>query len=303
MSFNKTYYNIFNSPYEFFEKVKAITKSTFSKDLYSRSREILEECETSEEGGFNGNWKNVCKKFSDADFDAEASLTSDTIDEINTVDFNEIKWKFQQRLTEGDGVDVERFIAGQERCWNGCRRLPRSRQAIRIYINFGGNCHRSSKELSISGAMGVTFAEIMESMGIAAEIWAVHYSVNMDSAGNDYVEMIKLKQQNEYCDFGLVNFMLGSDGVFRNGIFRANCYHAMKNGKDVAWGLGQSRSADLDLLGLTEEEKQSSIVVPQVYSKEAAVKWLEEVLSDQKKLHDLTYAEDENYRTMKEIEQ
>ena len=298
MSFNKTYYNIFNSPYEFFEKTKAITKGTFSSK-FSRAREILEECETCEDGGFNGNWKKVCKKFADAEFEDEASLTSETIDEISTVDFNEIKWKFQQRLTEGDGVDVERYIAGQERCWYGCRRLPRSRQAIRIYINFGGNCFRSSKELSISGAMGVTFAEIMESMGIAAEIWAVHYSVGMDADGNDYVEMIRLKQQNEYCDFGLVNFMLGNDGVFRNGIFRANCYHAMKNGNDVSWGLGQSRSANLDILGLTEEEKQSSIVVPQVYSKEAAVKWLEEVLSDQKKLHDLTYADEETVRGIK----
>lgn len=295
MSSNKTYYNIFNSPYEFFEKVKAIKKTAFSADKCGRAREIFEECESGEDGSFNGSWKDVCKKFSDADFDDEAALTSETIDEISTVDFNEIKWKFQQRLTEGDGVDVERFLAGQERCWNGCRKLPRNRQAIRIYINFGGNCNRSAEELSISGAMGVTFAEIMESMGIAAEIWAVHYSVSMDVAGNDYVEMIKLKSQNEYCDFGLVNFMLGSDGVFRNGIFRANCFHAMKNGYDVSWGLGQSRSASLDLLGLTEEEKRSSIIVPQVYSKEAAVKWLDEVLSDQKRLHELTYAEDENY--------
>ena len=130
-------------------------------------------------------------------------------------------------------------------------------------------------------------------------IWGNNGIYGMDVDGNDYVEMIRLKQQNEYCDFGLVNFMLGNDGVFRNGIFRANCYHAMKNGNDVSWGLGQSRSANLDILGLTEEEKQSSIVVPQVYSKEAAVKWLEEVLSDQKKLHDLTYADEETVRGIK----
>lgn len=290
---SKTFYNVFNSPYEFFAKAKSINSSMFSESSYPNAHDIVKACEDSKEGEFYGHWKSVCSKFANAEFDTETSLTNDVVEDLITADFNEIHWKFQQRLTEGEGVDVERYLAGQERCWNGCKKLQRTRQAIRIYINFGGNCYRSSEELTISGAMGVTFAEMMESLGVAAEIWAVHYSVGMDNQQNDYVELVKIKAQNEYCDFGLVNFMLGDDGVFRNGIFRCNCYNAMKNKVDVTYGLGTARSASLDTIGLTEEEKRSSIVVPQVFSKEEATKWLQDVLSDQKKLRELTYADEE----------
>lgn len=292
----KTLYHIYHSPYDFFDEAKKVTVSDFASRSYARS--ILEDCANSKKGDFNGDWKAVCKKFEEADFDDEASLTDETINEINTVDFNEIKWKFEQRLDEGDAVDTERYLGGAEKCWVGCRRLPKNRQSIRIYINFGGNCFRSAEELAIAGAMGVTFAEIMESMGIATEIWAVHYTSKMDVVGNNYVEMIKLKAQNEYCDFGLVNFMLGNDGVFRNGIFRVNCLHAKAEGHDVAYGLGQSQSIDLKRLGLTEEEQSTAIIVPQVYTKESAIKWLKDVLQDQKKLHELTYTGEEEYRVI-----
>ena len=296
----KTFYHIYHSPYDFFAEAKKVNKETFSNKSYAY--EIVKDCEESKKGEFSGDWKDVCRKFDEAEFDEEASLTDQTIDEINTVDFNEIRWKFEQRLCEGDGVDIERYLGGAEKCWVGCRRLPKHRQAIRIYINFGGNCFRTSKELAIPGAMGVTFAEIMESMGIATEIWAVHYTVHMDEQWNNYVEMIKLKAQNEYCDFGLVNFMLGNDGVFRNGVFRVNCLHAKESGKcDVTYGLGQSQSIDLKKLGLTEEEQSTAIIVPQVYSKESAIKWLQNVLSDQQKLHDLTYTGEEEYRRRTEI--
>lgn len=287
---SQTIFHIFNSPSEMFAKAKSVTLGML--DGFESARSHFMDCESGD--SFHKNWIDTCKKFENSEFSDEAALTDDIINDINTVDFNEVKWKFMQRLCEGDSVDVERYLAGNERCWNGCKRLPKVRQSVRIYVNFGGNCFRSAEELAVAGAVGVTFAEIMESMGIAAEIWAVAQSIGMDVADNNYVDMIKVKAQNEYADMGLINFILGDDGVFRNGMFRIDCIHAVENGNDTSFGLGRSEAIDLDSLGLTEEEKSTAIIVPQIFDKESAKKWLKEVLNDQEKLHNLTHAEDAN---------
>ena len=287
---SRTYYHLYNSPAEFFEHAKLATEASLYGHSYSLS--ILQACTESREGEFYGSWKKTLETFNNGQFQEEASLTDDIIQDICTTDFQEVKWRFMQQLTEGDAVDVERYLGGHERCWNGCRRVPRMRQAIRIYINFGGNCFRSSKELAVAGAVGVTFAEIMESMGIAAEIWAVHYSTRVDINGGSYVQMVKLKAQNEYSDIGLINFMLGNDGVFRNALFRHNLIDAAKNGCDCAYGLGHSESIDLDSLGLTAQERKTAIIVPQLFDVGRAKQWLVDVLGDPEKLHKLTYRDD-----------
>ena len=290
MSTQQTYFHIFNSPEEMFMKAKSVTLESLKG--FCNASNIFEECESND--SFCGDWARTCRKFENSEFDDEAALTDEIIDDINTIDFNEIKWKFMQRLCEGDAVDVERFLADNERCWNGCRRIPKLRRSIRIYVNFGGNCFRTQQELAVAGAVGVTFSEIMESMGIAAEIWAVAQSIGMDANGNDYIDMIKVKAQNEYADMGLINFILGDDGVFRNAMFRIDCIHAVENGFDTSFGLGRSEAASLDDLGLTDEEKESAIIVPQIFDRESAKEWLKEVLKDQEKLHNLTKAKDVN---------
>ena len=288
---SKTYFYIMNSPKEFFEIAKRARKEILRP--YSYSMSVLEDCENDKDDGFHGSWQHTLKTFENSDFKAEAGLTDQVIDDICTTDFNEVKWRFQQQLTEGDAVDVERYLSGNERCWNGCRRIVRQRQAVRIYINFGGNCFRDKQELAVSGAVGVTFAEIMESMGIAAEIWAVHLSTNVDVQGNAYCHMIKLKAQNEYSDIGLINFMLGNAGVFRNAFFRNEIYRCAMNNVDAQWGLGHSESIDLDSLGLTEKERKTAIIVPQLFDTTRARRWLLDVLGTPEKLHKLTYKDDD----------
>lgn len=282
---SRTFYTVYNSPDDMFKRGRAVTYESIPS-MFVRSRETIATCDRADEGSFNGSWTKLLRTFDAGVFKSRASLTDDIISEIRTTDFTEMKWKFRQRLDEGDAVDVERYIAGEEKCWSGCRRLPKVKRAVRIYVNFGGNCNRSAKELAVAGACGVTIAECMESIGVAAEIWGVHFNRGMDSMGNDYVDLVRLKAQSEYADVGLINFMLGDDSVFRNLMFRLWCKVAADNGKDTDYGLGQSRQATLVNIGLTPSERKTAILVPQLFDIEDAKEWLARALSNQEILQE-----------------
>ena len=287
---SRLFYYILHSPADFFNEACKLSPSMLYP--HSHGYDVLKKMIVSRDGEFHGSWEKTLKTFKESSFETTAALTDAIVNDLTTVTLNEVKWKFLTHLEEGDEVDVDRFVSGHERCWNGTRRKTRVRNTVRIYLNAGGNCHRSASELAVSGAVGVTFAEMMESMGLSAEIWAVYYTACADSFENHYVHMIKLKSQNEYADMGLINWFLGDNAVYRNGQFRVQIYHAYQNNSDVPWGLGQSRSIDLDDLGLTASEKRSSIVVPQLFNIDRAKAWLSSVLENEKYLHRLIYRDD-----------
>lgn len=287
----KTYYYISQSPAAFINEAAQLKPNMLVN--FSVGYSIFKDCTYSRDGEFHGSWAKTLRTLKESSFAATASLTDQIIDEINTVEFHEVQWKFLTHLEEGDEVDVDRYIAGYERCWNGVRRRRKFRHSVRIYINFGGNAFRSERELAVAGAVGVTFAEIMESMGLSAEIWAVHCSTCIDCAGNHIVNLVKLKSQHEYADMGLINWFLGNDGVFRNALFRQHILASIKKGIDVMPGLGHSQTIGLDEIGLTESEKRSAIIVPSLFSSDGAKKWLSEALSDQELLHRIIYQEDD----------
>ena len=283
----KSYYYIAHSPGEFLKEAASLTADMLKND--SSGYTIFRDCTLSSENGFHGSWAKTLRTFKESSFSPSASLTDQIINELDTVDFHEIRWKFLTHLEEGDEVDIERYIGGHERCWNGVKRMRRMRHSVRIYINFGGNAVRSSSELAVAGAVGVTFAELMESMGLSSEIWAVHCSLEVDMNDNHYINLVRLKAQNEYADMGLVGWFLGNDGVFRNALFRQHILSAAKKGLDVHMGLGHSTSIHLSQIGLTSEEQRSSILVPSLFSIEEASEWLSKALSDQNILHDIIY--------------
>lgn len=279
-------FTIYTSPEDFFNKAKSLKQDIALRRTNSGMLWIT----LNTPNKFNGNWNSILRKFDRCDFTAEASLTDDIVGDLATVDFNEMKWKFQQHLEEGDSIDVERYLAGQERCWCGCRRLPKLKRAVRIYVNFGGNANKSAYELAISGAVGVTLAEMMESVGVAAEIWGVTYTHALDEYNRNYCDMIKLKSQNEYADVGMINYMLGDNGVFRNALFRNHIRVCDLNNADVRLSLGSHVTATVDMLGLTEREKKSSIVVPTLYTVDSARAWLENLIADTNAMKELNEA-------------
>lgn len=293
---SRTFFYIYNSPSEFFNKIRSkdwneklfgngcgssdtfLVDKKYHKYQYPMAMQEIVNLDSSKDGSFSGSFANTLSKFDNSEFSSEAALTDEIIQNLNTADFNELKWKFVQHLEEGDEIDIERFLGGSDKCWNGSRRVPRTKKTVRIYVNFGGNCDRSNEELAVAGSVGVTLAETMESMGINAEIWAVQYGYGEDTGGNNYLRLIKLKQSNEYADTGLVNFFLGDYGVFRNALFRHIINDSTDNGFDVSFGLGSSETADLSMIGLTESERKTAILVPQIFRISKAKEWLEDVL-------------------------
>ena len=196
--------------------------------------------EVSRAGSFNGSFKNIVDKYRKHDVKREASVLAGVMNEINCADFTERAWEYRQRLEEGDIIDVNRYLDGHEKFWCGVKRSFRTKQVVRVYCGFGGNCGRSPEELAVCGAVCVTLCEILESMGIGVELWGIGAASGLFTNGDDGETLIKLK---------------GSDD-----------------------GLGRMKIPSAEDIGLCEEEARAAIVVPQMFDISSAKNWLKELL-------------------------
>lgn len=225
-------------------------------------------------GSFHGDFNRCVRQFEEGTFGEGTPLIYDLMKEMDGEAFQVVKWRFRIRLEEGDSVDVERYLEGQARCWDGCRRIRRTRPTVRIYVNYGGNCDKSARQLAVQGAVGVTLAEAAEAAGMSSEIWGVNYVRGYDADHTDLMGMICLKHQNEYADAGMISFVLGDSTFYRNLVFRTWIKDAARRGCDVTYFLGSHRDVNMDDIGLTEDERATAFVVPSFYRKEDGEEWL-----------------------------
>lgn len=263
-------YNIFyDSVKEFVDDVSKSPsrfKSNTNKnhwDTWSTSR-----------GGFHGNFKTVVKTVATHDVKHEASMLSGVMNEINSADFIERSWEYRQRLEEGDIIDVNRYLDGHEKFWCGVKRAWRTKQVVRVYVGFGGNCGRSREELAVCGAVAVTLTEILESMGIGVELWGIATSSGLFTNRDDGETLIKLKGSDEFADLGIINYITGNDTVFRNGVFRSWNKLAEREGFVLDSGLGRMKIPSAEDIGLEDCEAKTAIIVPQLFNIPQAKQWL-----------------------------
>lgn len=236
------------------------------------------ELETSRAGSFHGSFKKIVERFSKHDVKREASVLAGIMNEINCADFTERSWEFRQRLDEGDIIDVNRYLDGHEKFWCGVKRAWRTKQVVRVYCGFGGNCARSATELAVCGAVCVTLCEILESMGIGVELWGVATSSGLFTNGDDGETLIRLKASDEFADLGMINFITGTDYVFRNGVFRSWYKLANRDGLECCDNLGHMKIPSAEDIGLCDEEARAAIVVPQLFDIDGAKQWLKDLL-------------------------
>lgn len=230
--------------------------------------------------GFYGNQEKVYEKYATHKVEKESSLVNDVMGEFKSLEFDEVKWKFAQRLVEGDSVDVNRYLDGQERCWLGVKRQRKRKKVVRIYSEFGGHCGRSANELAVNGAMAVTLCEILESMGIGVELWACTYTKGVGYNDIDILEMIKVKASDEFADLGMINYVTGNNHVFRNTAFRnwGRILHENNKG-DLSWGLGHHGNLTMEILeGRQEDKADGTILIPSIYNVEDAKRWMIDLL-------------------------
>lgn len=270
-------YNIFyDSVKEFVDDVKVPPKWKEGERLWNKSR--WEKLEKSRRGTFHGNFADIVEKIEKHDVKREASMLAGVMNEINCADFTERAWEYRQRLEEGDIIDVNRYLDGHEKFWCGVKRAWRTKQVVRVYCGFGGNCGRELKELAVCGAVCVTLCEILESMGIGVELWGIAPSSGLFTNGNDGETLIKLKASDEFADLGLINFITGTDYVFRNGVFRSWVKLAEREKFSLDSGLGSMKVPSAKDIGLEDCEAETAIIVPQLFNVDRAKAWLKELL-------------------------
>ena len=248
-------------------------KSDYHNDCWKR-------LENSRAGSFYGSFKKIVEKYSKHDVKREASVLAGVMNEINCADFTERSWEYRQRLEEGDIIDVNRYLDGHEKFWCGVKRAWRTKQVVRVYCGFGGNCGRSAEELAVCGAVCVTLCEILESMGIGVELWGIAMSSCLFTNGDDGETLIKLKGSDEFADLGMINFITGTDYVFRNGVFRSWYKLADRDGLKCERNLGHMKIPSAEDIGLCEEEARAAIIVPQLFNVDRAKSWLKELLEN-----------------------
>lgn len=246
-------------------------KQDYHKDCWAR-------LENSRAGSFYGSFKKIVDKYSKHDVKREASVLAGVMNEINCADFTERSWEYRQRLEEGDIIDVNRYLDGHEKFWCGVKRSWRTKQVVRVYCGFGGNCRRSPEELAVCGAVCVTLCEILESMGIGVELWGIATASCLFTNGDDGETLIKLKGSDEFADLGMINFITGTDYVFRNGVFRSWYKLANRDGLTCSTNLGHMKIPSAEDIGLCEEEACAAIIVPQLFNVYSAKSWLKELL-------------------------
>lgn len=279
-------HNLFyDSPKEFFEDVavrpnygtpeyKGFRRGGMNKNEWER----LEK--EKEKSSFHGNFDDCYNRFKKHDVKSEASVMADIMDEINCAEFTERAWEYRQRLEEGDIIDVNRYLDGHEKFWCEVRRSFRTKQVVRVYVGCGGNYGRSKEELAVCGAVAVTLCEILESMGIGVELWSVYSVSDLFTDGDHGETLIRLKASDEFADLGMVNFMAGDSTVFRNGVFRSWVKLAERDDKTCDSGLGRIRVFDKDDIGLSDDEADACIIVPQIFNVERARTWLKDLISN-----------------------
>ena len=263
---------------DFFEFARWDWKKDKKFISQSRCKGLYDKTESGD--GFHGNQEKVYEKYATHKVEKESSLVNDVMGEFRSLEFDEVRWKFAQRLVEGDSVDVNRYLDGQEKCWLGVRRQRKRKKVVRIYSEFGGHCGRSANQLAVNGAMAVTLCEILESMGIGVELWACTYSKDVGYNDIDILEMIKVKASEEFADLGMINYVTGNNHVFRNTAFRnwGRILHENDKG-DLSWGLGYHGNLTMEILeGRQEDKADGTILIPSIYDMDKAKSWMIDLL-------------------------
>jgi len=266
---SKMHTEFYDSIHEFVEKMHELKPKDFK---HEENKEQIERCR--EVSTFRGDESKLYKKYKEHDVKNEAGIMAGVMDEVNCAEFLENAWEFKQRLEEGDIIDVNRYLDGHEKFWCGVKRCYKNKQVVRVYLGIGGNCNRSSSELAICGAVGVTVTEVLEAMGIGVELWGGSFSSWLFRNGDNGGALVKLKDANEFADLGMVNYICGNSHIFRNYFFRSWALLGERDGLSVESNLGHSREMNAEDIGLDEEEARTAIIVPQFYDVNSAKSWL-----------------------------
>lgn len=271
--------------------VEAVKVSSPPEPKGWRSKAYRTEWDRMSRGtSFNGKTKQVISEvFSPHPY--EASLVSSIEAEILSDDFLKKKFSFCNRQTVGQRVDIPRYLNGDQRCWFATKRQKRIQKAVRVFAPMGGWCDITKEQMAVCGALSCAVCEMLESNGIAVELWASCCSENVfgperneypeEEKWMDICQLIKVKDSNEYMDYGFINFVTGNHHFYRNLVFKDRILAGIaaynSGGHKMFDGVGGSYNMSKELIPPDEDHDANlDIVVPRIYKIEEAKQYLQE---------------------------
>jgi hypothetical protein len=212
----------------------------------------------------------------------EAELTTHIADNLLTNEFYKKKFKYRNRQVCGQRVDIARFLSGDQRCWSTVKRERVPNPSVRVYAPMGGTGEVEEKEMRVCGALTAALCEALETEGIGVELWACCCAEYVFSSNGDITQMIKIKDSSTYCDLGLISYITGSSGFYRNIIFKDRILAGLDvmvrtNGKKCFKNIGGSYNFSERVIPKDEDtEFNKDIVLPRIYDMDRAKEYLED---------------------------
>lgn len=228
---------------------------------------------TSLNDNFTGNNKDVINKY----YGQHEYEAKEIYNIIKYFDYeNKIKKKlcFVNKQQQGFKVDVNRYLSGDNRCFFNMKKLNSTMNNVRIFAPIGGSAEKSEKSLKYNGSLTCIITEILEYNNMNVEIYAGCISrkcirkIYNRSERDDIATLIKIKDTNEYCDYGKIAYITGDHHFYRNIVFRSRMLNSLNLKEDEEFfSMGYSGDINKNILlesGISISD--SDIFIPRVYS-------------------------------------
>lgn len=274
-------------------------KQQYPKDRYEVERMENEWNSFVYGGSFHGGGLAAVTKKFEGDHSYEATITANIESQFESENFYKKKFRFHNRQIQGQRVDIPRYLNGDPRYWFSVKKIPMPNRAVRVFAPMGGLYGISSRQMQVCGALSCAICEALEANGIAVELWAScccsrifgfrdglsdeeRSRIAVDRDWRDICHLVKLKDSSQYCDLGMINYVTGDSGFYRQIIFLDRIYAGAKRyASGVKYtSCGGSYNFSKDLIPPDEDHNvETDIVVPRIYDIEEAKRWLEQNLN------------------------
>lgn len=290
-------YSVYSSPQAAFDAVRNIPDWCELKKKYDKCSTQIDwmnwQWQSYNTKWNGGTFEEVEAKFN-GDHGYEATLLAHVEESLKSAEFFKKRFHFQNRLTCGQRVDIARYLAGDSRCWSSVRRRAVKNFAVRVFAPMGGLSSVTPKMMRVCGALTCAVCEALEQNGIGVEVWAtcecsrnfimrkdipwIEFKLREDSSWTDICHMVKVKDSSQYTDYGMVSYVTGDNGFYRNVIFKDRILMGCKLLEQgaVFGQCGASRNFDEKNIPPDEDfDSSTDIVLPRIYDMEEAKYWLE----------------------------
>lgn len=272
----------------------------FVKDHPECYNIIMNNCEhtwnviTYGDSFYGGGTEKVVKDFM-GEHSYEAKLTASIESQLETETFYKKRFRFHNRQIVGNRVDIPRYLNGDQRYWFAIKKIKLPNKAIRVFAPMGGLWNISERQMQVCGAVTCAVVEALETQGISVELWASCCcrgvfgnrndataeelkTLRADPDWKNICHLIKLKDSSQYCDYGMINYVTGNSGFYRNVIFKDRILTGMRGMSRGLCYISSGASCDFERSLIPPDEDydpKNDIIIPRIYELDKAKSWLE----------------------------